>query len=379
MRPRVKPALRRVLRDERTLQFGVHPQHAVMVTDLTEPLRVWIESLDGTQDLSQALKAAAKAGMPEPDARTLIAELTAQGVLDDASVPPTPLQDLPLLERDRLRPDLDALDLSRDTPAGGLAILGHRRERRVRVYGAGRVGASIVNLLAASGVGTIRVIDPALTRPEDLVPGGLTWAELDLPREEAAVAAADRVISAPSSHNPAPDEPSEPYVRLIAGGPYLNDRSDLPDLVILAPVGPLDGILVTELTALNIPHLLVSAFEGYGTVGPLVHPSQSACLHCLDLTRRDRDRGWPMVTAHLGGYPAGEIACDTTLATLTAAEATRHALAYLDGRPSIVTNGTIDIWPDWQRKRRTWAIHPQCRCIRNNPDSLRMVRATTRG
>ncbi|MFI9556874.1 hypothetical protein [Nonomuraea endophytica] len=135
---------------------------------------------------------------------------------------------------------------------------------------------------------------------------------------------------------------------------------------------------MTELTALNIPHMLVSAFEGYGTVGPLVHPSQSACLHCLDLTRRDRDPAWPMVTAHLGGYPAGEIACDTTLAALVAAEASRHALAYLDGHPSIVTNGTIDILPDWQRKRRTWAIHPQCRCIRNNPDSLRMVRAATR-
>ncbi|MFI6396416.1 ThiF family adenylyltransferase [Nonomuraea sp. NPDC050540] len=488
---------------------------AVVLTDLTPPLRAWIESLDGTQDLAQAVRHAVKAGMEEQAARTLLAELTAQGVLDDASIPLTILQDIPLPERDRLRPDLDALDLARDNPAGGLPALARRRNARVRVYGAGRLGASIVNLLAAAGVGTIRVIDPAPTRPEDLVPGGLTWSELGLPREEASVATATRLITCPhaSTHQPAqippakqrrrsqqptqptpqetrpsakapqdpthdlqdathdarnsdsaqanrsstrqvrdstqgtrtpthsardsardagkpsrptqaarqrtgvisqsiedtrpgggkrrPASPSQPtspartsatpaepapparpvpspYARFVAGGPYLNDRSDLPHLVILAPVGPLDGILVTELTALNIPHMLVSAFEGYGTVGPLVHPSQSACLHCLDLTRRDRDPAWPMVTAHLGGYPAGEIACDTTLAALVAAEASRHALAYLDGHPSIVTNGTIDILPDWQRKRRTWAIHPQCRCIRNNPDSLRMVRAATR-
>ncbi|MFE0152028.1 ThiF family adenylyltransferase [Nonomuraea sp. NPDC059007] len=525
-----------------------------MLTDLTPPLRAWIESLDGTQDLAQAVKHAVKAGMEEQAARTLLAELTAQGVLDDASIPLTILNDIPLPERDRLRPDLDALDLARDNPAGGLPTLSRRRNARVRVYGAGRLGASIVNLLAAAGVGTIRVIDPSPTRPEDLVPGGLTWSELGLPREEASVATATRLITCPhtSTHQPTQDPPAKqrrrsqqptqptpqdpshdlqdathdtrnpkpkpqasaqatrsstreagdsaqanrtsapdvggstrdvrdsaqatrssarqtrdsaqgmrtstpdahdarnardardaahdarkpsrptqaarqrtgvisqsiedthpgggkrrpaspsqpgspsrtsatpaepapparpapaPYARFVAGGPYLNDRSDLPHLVILAPVGPLDGILVTELTALNIPHMLVSGFEGYGTVGPLVHPSQSACLHCLDLTRRDRDPGWPMVTAHLGGYPAGEIACDTTLAALVAAEASRHALAYLDGHPSIVTNGTIDILPDWQRKRRTWAIHPQCRCIRNNPDSLRMVRAATR-
>lgn len=542
----MKPSLRRILRDERTLQFGVHPMQAVVLTDLTPPLRAWIESLDGTQDMTQAVKHAVKAGMEEQAARTLLAELTAQGVLDDASVPLTILQDIPLPERDRLRPDLDALDLARDNPAGGLPTLARRRNARVRVYGAGRLGASIVNLLAAAGVGTIRVIDPSPTRPEDLVPGGLTWSELGLPREEASVTTATRLITCPhtSTHQPpaqnpptkqrrrsqqpthpapqdthpptkAPQAPTQdpqsstqdtrnsrpnlrdpaqatrtstreprnssqatrtsahdirrstreardatqgtrgpttdsrdstndarkpsqtprrptqaarqrtdvisqsiederpgggkqrpaspsqptspsqksatpaeptpsprpepsPYARFVAGGPYLNDRSDLPHLVILAPVGPLDGILVTELTALNIPHMLVSAFEGIGTVGPLVHPSQSACLHCLDLTRRDRDPAWPMVTAHLGGYPAGEIACDTTLAALVAAEATRHALAYLDGHPSIVTNGTIDILPDWQRKRRTWAIHPQCRCIRNNPDSLRMVRAATR-
>jgi hypothetical protein len=165
---------------------------------------------------------------------------------------------------------------------------------------------------------------------------------------------------------------------VLAGGTYLGDRSDRPDLVILAPVGPMDGVLVNELTCLGIPHLLASAFEGHGTVGPLVLPGETACLHCLDLTRRDLDPAWPIVTARLGGYPPGEIACDTTLATLVAAEATGHALAHLDGKESAVTNGTMDVSPDWHWKRQAWRIHPQCRCMRNDPYSLRMVMSPKR-
>ncbi|MEV1169580.1 hypothetical protein [Nonomuraea sp. NPDC049784] len=137
-------------------------------------------------------------------------------------------------------------------------------------------------------------------------------------------------------------------------------------------------MLVNELTSLGIPHLLASAFEGHGIVGPLVTPGKTACLHCLDLTRRDRDPGWPIVTARLGGYPPGEIACDSTLAAVVAAEATGHALAYLDGKEPVVTNGTMDVTPDWRWKRRSWKAHPQCRCMRNNPYSLRMVMSPNR-
>jgi hypothetical protein len=164
---------------------------------------------------------------------------------------------------------------------------------------------------------------------------------------------------------------------VIAGAPYLGDGSQRPDLVILAPAGPLDLVLVNELMELGIPHLLSSAFEGHGSVGPLVLPGHTACLHCLDLTRRDGDPAWPVVTALLGGYPPGEIACDTTLATLVAATAVGHALAYLDGHESGVTNGTSDVTPDWRWERSAWQPHPECRCMRNNRQSLRMVVSPT--
>ncbi|MER7501842.1 ThiF family adenylyltransferase [Nonomuraea pusilla] len=474
MRPRVKPALRRILRDERTLQFGVHPLRAVVLTSLARPVRRWIESLDGTRDLAQAMREAAAAGLDEPAARALLDRLAARGVLHDASTSPEPLRDVPLAERDRLRPDLDALDLASTAPDGWIAGMARRRRARVRVYGAGRVGAQIVALLAASGVGDIRVFDHGPVRPRDITPGGLTWSELGLSRQDGAVAVARRLTSAgsipppptrhtpeslplgrrtadalprgrrtagaraadqrppdaravnrvtsgargvdrrtpgarasdlaapaaplpravlrpgtaagPGSPRPTTSRPSAPApatgaeeeswtcsVDVRAGGPYLGDGTHRPDLVVLAPVEPLDGLLVNELLELGIPHLLASAFEGHGSVGPLVLPGRTACLHCLDLARRDRDPGWAMVTARLGGFPPGEIACGTALATLVAAEAAGHALAHIDGQEPAVTNRTVDVMPDWHWKSEGWSNHPQCRCMRNNPYSLKMV------
>ncbi|MFD1940320.1 thiamine biosynthesis protein ThiF [Nonomuraea mangrovi] len=473
MRPRVKPVLRRILRDEHTLQFGVHPRRAVLLSDLAPSVKQWIDRLDGTREIGQVMKEASKAGLSEEGAQTLLDTLTARGVLDDAAVLPVPLARLTLAERDRLRPDLDALDLASTTPGGALVTMRRRREARVRVYGAGRVGAQIVALLAASGVGQVRVIDPEPARPEDLVPGGLGWEELGLPREQGAVAVARR-ITAGSACSPAPGSPNsqapdsagadsrrenprdtdlpdtgpqdtsprgtkapgadargagsrgagarganapradarragscgagargtnapgadargagaqsadargagapgaefEGSVDARAGGPQLGDGVERPNLVVLAPVGPLDAVLVSELVAMKIPHLLVAAFEGHGSVGPLVRPGETACLHCLDLARRDRDPAWPIVTARLGGFPAGEIACGSALSSLVAATAAGHALAHIDGQDSAVTNGTMDVLPDWRWKRRSWRVHPQCRCWRNDLGALTMV------
>ncbi|MCA2190710.1 ThiF family adenylyltransferase [Nonomuraea cavernae] len=368
MRPRVKPALKRILRDEQTLQLGVHPGRAVLLTGLTRSVRQWLDGLDGSRDLGQTLLAASAAGLAEQEARGLLDQLTARGVVHDAAT--VLAKELPLAERDRLAPDLDALDLASTAPEGAAAALAVRRRARVRVYGAGRVGAQVVTLLAACGVGDIRVIDPGPVRVRDLTPGGLTWAEAGMSRQDGAVAVARRLM-------PGDGATSSSGVR--AGGPYLGDRTERPDLVILAPVGPLDGVLVSELTTLGIAHLLVSAFEGHGSVGPLVLPGRTACLHCLDLTRRDGDPDWPIVTARLGGYPPGEIACDTTLAALMAASVTGHALAYLDGREAAVTNGTVDVMPDWHWKTRPWSPHPECRCMRNNPYSLRMEDVSDQG
>ena len=353
MRPRLKRALRRIDRDARTIQFGVHPAQAVVLGDVEPAVRRLIDSLDGTRTLEQAI---AESELTERSAREVIGMLTRHGVLEDASASPEPLARLTVAERDRLRPDLDRLSLTCDD--GGMGALRARRAAHVRLHGAGRVGAQVAVLLAAAGVGNLCVVDPGTARHEGVVPGGLGWDDVGRAREDGAVAAARRIA---------------PSVNAWPGrtASRLSDRASRPDLVVLAPVGPLDPALIRELGEEGIPHLLVTAYEGRGSVGPFVLPGVTPCLVCLELTRRDRDPGWPMVGARLGGYPGGEIACDTALATLVAAEAVIQVLAYLDR--SSVMKGTLDVLPDGHWRHRTWDVHPQCACGRTVTASLTMV------
>jgi bacteriocin biosynthesis cyclodehydratase domain-containing protein len=147
-----------------------------------------------------------------------------------------------------------------------------------------------------------------------------------------------------------------------AGGPRAQPRR--PSLVVLAdsPRRELPALLAQKL----VPHLVVSASEAIGVVGPLVLPGRSACLRCLDLTRAERDPAWPLILAQLsaqsGTDPPG---CDTVLATMVAAQAAAQALAFIDqdGQVRAVTNGTLElVLPGWQWRRRTWPPHPQCGC-----------------
>ena len=50
-RPQLKPALRRVWRDGSTLQLGVDPAHAVVISGLDPARRGCSRRLDGTRDL----------------------------------------------------------------------------------------------------------------------------------------------------------------------------------------------------------------------------------------------------------------------------------------------------------------------------------------
>jgi len=42
-------------------------------------------------------------------------------------------------------------------------------------------------------------------------------------------------------------------------------------------------------------HLPVRAYGSVGSVGPLIVPGRTPCLHCHDLHRRDRDLDWPLI------------------------------------------------------------------------------------
>jgi bacteriocin biosynthesis cyclodehydratase domain-containing protein len=268
-----------------------------------------------------------------------MALLGACGALDDAATDPTPLAGLSPAERDRLAPDLAALSLRGRAADRGLGALARRRAAVVEVDGAGRVGATLAVLLAAAGVGGVRVVDPGPTRPGDVSTGGLLAEDVGRSRQDAATDAVRRV------------------------SPAAADRTGTAvSLVVLAPVGALTTPRAGAM--LGRAHLAISIREGRGVVGPLVLPGITSCLHCHHLHRRDRDPLWPRIAAQLATDPMGAPPCEAPLAMAVAALGAAQALAHLDGEPAPATlDGTLEVTlPDLRVRRRSWQSHPECGC-----------------
>lgn len=355
MHPLLKPGLRRLWREDSVLQLGSDPDRAVVLGGLDASTAQVVGLFDGTRDVGALQRLARGRGVEPTQVARLLALLTACGALDDAGADVGAMAGLTRLERDRLAPDLAALSLRRverrslrePRPGdGGQGVLARRARSAVEVRGAGRVGATLGVLLAAAGVGSVGVVDPAAVRAVDIAPGGLRPEDLGRSREDATVEAIHRI--APSA-----------------------TRGRAPtrtDIVILSPVGGLSAHHGAGLGATT--HLAVSLRDGRGVVGPLVVPGRSSCLHCHDLHRRDRDPGWPRIAAQLSTDTGGVTPCEAPLAMALAALGAAQTLAHLDGDAEPATvDGTLEIdMPELRPRRRTWSPHPLCRCGAARPD-----------
>lgn len=340
--PALLPGLRRLWRDPAALQLGRAPGRAWVLCGIDEQLRRVLTLLDGTRDVEQVIAEARRVGCSGDRTGQLLEALARRGLLGEGPGGAAGLPPLPLAERDRLAPDVAALALV--TAGRPQAVLTRRATARVAVHGAGRVGALLAALLASAGLGGVDVVDDATARPADLLPGGVLPRDLGRRRGEAV---RDRL------HELAPS---------VRTGPDAT-----PDLVVLAPVGPLDEPLVRGLARRRVPHLLAEVRSDVGVVGPLVLPGRSCCLSCLDLQRTDRDPDWPALAAQLAhGRPAAE-ACDVLLAAAVAVQGAMQVVAALDQleRPAAL-GGTLElIPPDHRWRRRSWTVHPDCACRRH--------------
>ncbi|CAJ64657.1 MULTISPECIES: ThiF family adenylyltransferase [Frankia] len=398
MRPILKPGLRRLWHNSSTLQLGIDPARAVLVTDLGPPHAALLEALDGRRTLQQLRHDGGAA------ARDLLDLLGRAGLLDDAAPPPGAAP-LPPAERDRLLPDLAALSVRSVDPARPRRVLAARRAARVLVRGAGRVGAQISTLLAAAGIGRVVVDDAAVTTAADVSPGGLRLEDIGRPRALAAGTAMTRVRRQADRRpglGPAGSTPLPPSGH--AEGPGVDGFE--ADLIVLAPVGPptvAPGACL-DLERRGTAHLLAGVRETTGIVGPLVVPAATACLHCQHLHRHARDPVWPMLAMQLvRPRTAGHDPCEITLASLVAAIAAMQALAFLDlavppspdpgprvhqsDNPDLLhaiastkdemfdtpdsslkifpvtADGALELaLPDWRIRRRSWPVHPNCPC-----------------
>ncbi|MCL9758398.1 ThiF family adenylyltransferase [Frankia sp. AiPa1] len=379
MHPILKPGLRRLWHNGSTLQLGIDPARAVVVTGLQPAHTALLDALDGHRTLEQVRADSGPAG------RDLLDLLDAAGMLADAAVPSVAAPDPAALarlaealgapgrtglpgptggrepsdgaglsdssglsappgtaEQKRLLPDLAALSLRSADPARPSAVLRARRAARVVVRGAGRVGAQIAALLAAAGIGRIVIDDSGVTTAADIAPGGLRLADVGRPRALAVGGALARI-----GHNPTGQLPSSP--RGPAGGGHGPRRSSLPafdaDFVVLAPIGPptLAPGAALELEQLGRAHLIAGVQETSGIVGPLVVPGLTACLHCQHLHRHTRDPAWPLLAMQLvRPHAAGDDPCEITLASLVAALAAMQSLDYLDAAMLIRQSGGVN-------------------------------------
>lgn len=375
--PVLKPGLRRLWRDDTTLQLGSDPSRAVVLTNLTPAAATLLDRLDGSRTREALLADCDAAG------RDLLAIVEAEGLVDDAAADSRDVP-VPPLEQDRFVPDVAAMSLRAADPTYARRLTNRRRRARLRVQGGGRVGAQVATLLAAGGIGTVVVDDAGVATPADVAPAGLRLDDVGRPRSVAATAALARVRRLPSSRRPGA-APS----------------SFRPDLVVVAPVG-LPVIHPTEsldLERSGFAHLLAGVRETTGVVGPLVVPGRTSCLHCQHLHRSALNPSWPLLALQMSRRNEnGPDACDVTLATFVASLAAMQALDFIDAgcrqhglEPAAedrgpvseefaesfidstrdvavlpaAADGTLELaYPDWRIRRRSWPVHSACPCRR---------------
>ncbi|AVZ75185.1 hypothetical protein SLUN_26325 [Streptomyces lunaelactis] len=358
MHPMMKPALKRAWRERQTVQFGVTPAHAVMVGPVDTATGALIELLDGTRGMPLLREEARAMGLPEGQVDALVKRLTAAGLLDDPTAGGAAADALRKRAGalDRLRPDLSSLSVVHPEPGGGIRRLAARRAMRVQVQGAGRVGATVAAVLAASGVGRVEVLDGGCTEPWDVAPGGLPAEAVGERREAAARQLVRRS---------APDRPPRAAESVAAPGrgePALS-------LVVVAPRDGLaayapDPAAAEDWIATGTPHLYAGVAEATGVVGPLVLPGGTACAGCLELGRAGRDPGRPRLLAQWrSGRRRAVPTCDVALATAVAGVTAAHALSFLDGELPASTGARWEVslpLLDWRSERIT--PHLDCVC-----------------
>ncbi len=217
----------------------------------------------------------------------------------------------------------------------------HGIERLVAILTAG-VSESGLRMLA----GTLRVSRPRLDRLlRELAPCLLTAAPPTPPRRTVLVLGGTPLAAA--------------LARLLDElGARTTDAAH-PDLAVLVAdrvVPPADHRVWLRR---DVPHLPVVTGDASVTIGPLVAPGVSACLHCVALHRRDADPAWPAVAAQLlalrapAPHPlraASAVALAARLVSETMrGEATPGRELRVEGDGESVTERVV-------------APHPECRC-----------------
>ena len=311
VRARLRPGTVVVVRDQYTVQVGLAPDRAVVVT---APRGCGSQGLAG---LLTGLR----------DGSTLEAAASRAGVDDD-----------------------DMSDMARILIR--LADLGH-----VRLHGVGeRVGRT-------KGSGAIRPVaeGPATGQGPDAGGAGVRPAPIRRVHIQGAGQISE-VLRGPLSVNGCRvTTAASPGLTLDAERPPWLRRGSTPDLVILTDTVAVDPVVITALARTGQPHLHVHGRDGRVVVGPTVVPGITPCLRCADLFRAQRDPRWPFVAAQLVDHsPEAAVPALTAAAALVLSEV---ASSRQSGAPLQTIGATVEINPaEGLWRRLEWPAVPGCDC-----------------
>ena len=311
VRARLRPGTVVVVRDQYTVQVGLAPDRAVVVT---APRGCGSQGLAG---LLTGLR----------DGSTLEAAASRAGVDDD-----------------------DMSDMARILIR--LADLGH-----VRLHGAGeRVGRT-------KGSEAIRPVaeGPATGQGPDAGGAGVRPAPIRRVHIQGAGQISE-VLRGPLSVNGCRvTTAASPGLTLDAERPPWLRRGSTPDLVILTDTVAVDPVVITALARTGQPHLHVHGRDGRVVVGPTVVPGITPCLRCADLFRAQRDPRWPFVAAQLVDHsPEAAVPALTAAAALVLSEV---ASSRQSGAPLQTIGATVEINPaEGLWRRLEWPAVPGCDC-----------------
>jgi bacteriocin biosynthesis cyclodehydratase domain-containing protein len=341
------PNLRRLWRDEHTVQLGTDPATAIMLELHRPELARVLDLLDGSHTEQALLTAAEALGLHEEEVFDLIDALQAVGLVVGAHalIP----AGLPAKVHRLLNVEAAAIGLrlrsearkQRRSPAD---VLRRRCAARVVVAGDGPLVAPVAAVLASAGVGHVDPVVDGVTGVADVLVGGLSSEDI---RSSRAVATATAII------------------RFAPGADVSSVRADNIDFVVR--VGDRQPLALAKRgVRINaLPRLEVTVRLGTVLVGPLVRPAGSPCRTCLDLHRQDRDPAWPVLAAQLATAPTGDgEPCASTTALAGAAFAADEVLAFLDGTVPRTEAAIVEIPRAGEFRRREWAAHPRCDCRR---------------
>lgn len=111
----------------------------------------------------------------------------------------------------------------------------------------------------------------------------------------------------------------------------------------------------------DVPHLPVVVGDTAITIGPLVEPGRTGCLHCVGLHRRDADAAWPAIATQLTTLPRPaphplRTASAIAIVTRMVARRLREGAAAGPGIELRVAGDGDEL------SERSFAAHPDCRC-----------------